>query len=317
VNAPEDRLRRLEHVARLYYEQDMNQADIAELIGVSRPFVSRLLAEAKDEGIVEIKIHSLLAGSAVGRTLGEVISRLGVRGGQLVPEFPDDEMNNDQLAAEALALIDHLGGGRLGLGWGHVIGAMITRLEAQEPVKGKVTDVCPLIGNRSVPIRHYHSNENMRIFAQQTLATPHFLHTPSLVETRRDLELVKQTESYQSILREWGQLDIALVNIGNHPSTPDFATQARFGNLLSQMRVIGRMVAYYYNMVGHFAYSDHDYVLQVPMEELQRCPVVIGVCSANTSWQAILGALNTGLITHLVAREQTVATALEHASDSP
>ncbi|MDR0436068.1 MAG: hypothetical protein LBH11_04815 [Propionibacteriaceae bacterium] len=304
-----ERLRRLERVARLYYEQDMNQADIAKTIGVSRPFVSRLLAEAKEAGIVEVRIHSTLQG--VNPALEAMREAYGLTDGLLIPEYPDDTALNSASARAALEVIERVGGGRLGLGWGHVIGQMVSILDQFPPQHTLITDVTPLVGNRGVPIRHYHSNENARILAQQTMSLPHFLHIPALAETRHELELLTQTKMYQDVLAEWGRLDVALVNVGNHPSTPDFATQARFGNLLTQMHVVGRLVAYYFNAAGKFAWSDHDYVIQIPMELLRRCPVVIGLCSANVSPAALIGALNTGVLTHLVARESTVIAAME------
>ena len=40
--------------ARLYYEHNFNQAQIATKLEVSRPGVSRLLQEARDNGIVKL-----------------------------------------------------------------------------------------------------------------------------------------------------------------------------------------------------------------------------------------------------------------------
>ena len=37
------RIERLVNVAEMYYKQDMNQAEIAKVLGVSRPLVSVLL----------------------------------------------------------------------------------------------------------------------------------------------------------------------------------------------------------------------------------------------------------------------------------
>ena len=53
------RIERLTQVARMYYEQNMNQSEIAKAIGVSRPLVSVLLAEARECGIVTITINSV------------------------------------------------------------------------------------------------------------------------------------------------------------------------------------------------------------------------------------------------------------------
>ena len=44
-------------ICKLYYQQELNQSRIAEIMGVSRPTVSKYLTLAKEKGIVEIKIN--------------------------------------------------------------------------------------------------------------------------------------------------------------------------------------------------------------------------------------------------------------------
>ena len=60
---PEDvNVRRITLAAEMYYIYDMSQKQIAERLGVSRPWVSKLLKRAKETGIVRIDINSPLAG---------------------------------------------------------------------------------------------------------------------------------------------------------------------------------------------------------------------------------------------------------------
>ena len=47
----------LARVASLYYDQELTQDDVARRVGVSRSKISRLLKEARKEGIVEIVIN--------------------------------------------------------------------------------------------------------------------------------------------------------------------------------------------------------------------------------------------------------------------
>jgi DNA-binding transcriptional regulator LsrR (DeoR family) len=308
----DDRLQRLELAARLYYEQDLNQAAVAERLGVSRPFVSRLLREAREAGIVDIKIRSLAP--AYLALVERAEAEFSLAGGRLVPATEDAAQTGEALADAALSLVDELGGGRLGLGWGHVVGATVETLERRAAADTRITDVCPLVGNGGVPIRNYHSNENTRVFAQQCRARPHFLHTPALVETADELALLKQTANYRAVLAQWEQLDVALVNIGNYPSTPDFASGARYGRLLAQQRAVGRLIAYFFDRTGQVIHSDQDYAIQIPLNLLDRCPRVIGMCAANVRPDAVAGALRTGLVTHLVATQPTLEAALRHAA---
>ncbi len=53
----EERVELLAQVANLYFEQGRNQNEIADQLQISRSSVSRLLAEARELGIVEIRIN--------------------------------------------------------------------------------------------------------------------------------------------------------------------------------------------------------------------------------------------------------------------
>lgn len=173
-----------------------------------------------------------------------------------------------------------------------------------------ITDICPLVGNASIPARNYQSNENVRLMAQQLGAFPHFLYLPALPESLEEKQVLCSTEVYRQIYKQWEQMDTALVNIGDYPSSPDFASLVRYGGLLQRQRACGRMLVYYFNEAGTVIQSEQDFAIQIPIGTLRQCPNIIGVCSANTSAKALEGALKTGVFTHLVAREELVKVLL-------
>ena len=299
-----EKLRRLALVARRYYLEDKKQSDIAAELGVSRPLISRMLSEARELGVVEITIH------APGETAEALLRRLSettsLHGGALAPDGEDDGQTNLALCQETLRLLERLGARRVGIGWGHFIGQMVSLVEAEPPGRSGVEHLFPLLGNAGFPIRNYHSNENVRILASALGAEPHFLYLPALAESCEEKEVLCATELYRQMEQQWRQMDTALVNIGNYPSSPDFASLVRYGDLLQQAHTCGRLLIYYFNLEGQVIQSEQDFAIQIPLDILRRCPNIIGVCSANTSVRALKGALNTGLLTHLVAREELV-----------
>lgn len=298
------KLRRLAHVARRYYLEDQKQSDIAAELGVSRPLISRMLREARELGVVEITIHDPSEETAALRTrLMECTSLLG---SALVPDGKDDSLTNLALCREALALLRKLNARRAGIGWGHFIGQLVSLVESDG---GGLTleSLCPLLGNAGIPIRNYHSNENVRIMAAAFGARPHFLYLPALAESCEEKQVLCSTELYRQAEQNWAEMDTALVNIGNYPSTPDFASVARYGALLQRQRACGRLLAYFFNERGEIIRSDSDFAIQIPLEQLAKCRNVVGLCSANVSPRALRGALRTGLFTHLVAREGLAA----------
>ena len=305
----QEKYKRMAYVARRYYLEDQKQSDIARELGISRPMVSRILTQARELGVVEITIHD---GESRTNSLLERLRRFcPIRGGVLVEDGEDSDATNRLLSQGAVELLGQLGTRRLGVGWGYLIGQLVTWLEENPQPDSTITDICPLVGNASIPARNYQSNENVRLMAQQLGATPHFLYLPALPESLEEKQLLCSTEIYRQIYQRWEEMDTALVNIGDYPSSPDFASLVRYGSLLQRQRACGRMLIYYFNEAGAVIQSDQDFAIQIPLDTLRRCPNIIGVCSANTSVKALRGALHTGFFTHLVAREDLVRELLE------
>ncbi|USF26879.1 Sorbitol operon regulator [Firmicutes bacterium ASF500] len=304
-----EKQKRLAHVARKYYIEDQKQSDIARDLGVSRPLISRMLSEARELGIVEITIHE--PGAREARLLERLRLTSSIRGGVLVEEGESSDGTNRLLSRGAVELLRQLGVRRLGVGWGYLIGQLVSWLEENPQPNSTITDICPLVGNASIPARNYQSNENVRLMAQQMGATPHFLYLPALPESLEEKQVLCSTEVYRQIYQQWAGLDTALVNIGDYPSSPDFASLVRYGSLLQRERACGRMLIYYFNEDGFVIQSEQDFAIQIPIDLLKRCPNIIGVCSANTSVKALRGALKSGFFTHLVARAELIKALLE------
>lgn len=305
----QEKQKKLAYVARRYYLENQRQSDIARELGVSRPMVSRMLAEARELGVVEITVHD--PETRIATLLERLRLSTSIRGGVLVEDGADEDATNQLLSQGAVELLRQLDTRRLGVGWGYLIGQLVTWLEKHPQPDSTVTDICPLVGNANIPARNYQSNENVRLMAQQLGAAPHFLYLPALPEGVEEKQLLCSTEVYRQIHQQWEQLDTALVNIGNYPSSPDFASLVRYGSLLQQYRACGRMLVYYFNEEGTVIQSDQDFAIQVPLDTLRQCPRIIGVCSANTGAKALLGALRSGVFTHLVARSELVQSLLD------
>ena len=302
MNQSREKLQKLAHVARRYYLEDWKQSDIARELGVSRPLVSRMLREARELGVVRICIGP--PEDDIPALLERLRRSGSVRDGILVEDGAEDDATNQLLSQGAVRLLRQLRARRLGIGWGYLIGQLVTWLEKHPQLDSTVTDICPLVGNASIPARNYQSNENVRLIAQQLGASPHFIYLPALPEGLEEKQLLCSTEIYRQICQQWDQMDTALVNIGDYPSSPDFASLVRYGDLLQQEHTCGRLLIYYFNEAGKVIQSSQDFAIQIPLAALRRCPNVIGVCSANTSARALRGALNSGILTHLVARSQ-------------
>lgn len=300
----QEKQKKLAYVARRYYLENQRQSDIAKELGVSRPLVSRMLSEARELGVVEITIHE--PGARAERLMERLHLYSAIQNGVLIEDGKDEDETNRALSQGAVELLQNIGTQRLGVGWGYLIGQLVTWLETNPQQDSSITDICPLVGNANIPARNYQSNENVRLMAQQFGAASHFLYLPALPDNQEEKRLLCSTEVYHQIEQQWEQIDTALVNIGNYPSSPDFASLVRYGDLLQKQHACGRMLIYYFNEDGTVIQSDQDFAIQIPLDLLRKCPNIIGVCSANTSEKALCGALRSNVLTHIVARSSLV-----------
>ena len=117
-------------VARMYYEQNMSQDQIARALLTSRSNVSRILSVAKQRGIVEIKIIEEARRETEIEEL--LMSRFGLRGAMVakVPRGTSDYKAVGQLAVGSF--LNHLKPRvRVAVSWGRSIQAMVDALEPE------------------------------------------------------------------------------------------------------------------------------------------------------------------------------------------
>ena len=230
----QEKQKKLAYVARRYYLENQRQSDIAKELGVSRPLVSRMLSEARELGVVEITIHE--PGARAERLMERLHLYSAIQNGVLIEDGKDEDETNRALSQGAVELLQNIGTQRLGVGWGYLIGQLVTWLETNPQQDSSITDICPLVGNANIPARNYQSNENVRLMAQQFGAASHFLYLPALPDNQEEKRLLCSTEVYHQIEQQWEQIDTALVNIGNYPSSPDFASLWRLAPEAARLR---------------------------------------------------------------------------------
>ena len=86
-------------VAKMYYEDNLSQLEIARRIHVSRPTVSRLLKVALREGIVQIRINDL---SSSALELGErIVMKYGIGKAIVAPSGRNLEESKQNVGAAA------------------------------------------------------------------------------------------------------------------------------------------------------------------------------------------------------------------------
>lgn len=308
MNCRKDKMERLYKVAHMYYEEDKTQGEIAEILQVSRPLVSRMLREARKLGIVDIRVHQPVCDAEI--LISRMCQHYGIEGGVLLPAAENNSLLDHNMAKKLLEYIEEQQPESLGIGWGTIVGAMAALLERIPPLHTGVRTVCPLLGNSSVSSRRYHTDENVRIIAEGLGAQPKFLHTPAFPADASDFNLLYETNHYRTISEQWDHLDMAIIGIHETTTAMDVDHP-----LLREGKAVGHMIAYSFDADGHMIGLEKDCMVHIPLEKLAKCRQVIGLCAADVSARTLVGALRTGLLTHVFASEALANAVLSEPWD--
>lgn len=302
---PSDKkIERMIQAARLYYEKDMTQNQIAKEMGISRPLVSILLSEAKACGIVTFQIHD------VANTQQLIINQLAQKfpGIQfrIIPDESSADATDNLLAKTAFQFCFRglTNVKNIGIGWGSMLSRM-TGVISEIPNAQEHTDqnIFPLVGGIRTSYRGYHTNEIVRMIGEKTGSDVHYLYFPAFFDETADLEYIKGMEDFQFINQLWNDMDVALISISNYPSYPDVGVKYRFGNDLMKKNAVGRLLAYYYDVHGNLIDPWINGAMQPDMQQLRNASQVVAVCSTQLRPECVIGALSTNVIKTILIPE--------------
>lgn len=291
----------LVRAGRLYYELGETQNRIAELLGVTRPQVSRLLKRAREEGIVEIRIVDRTSDdSPAGEILRE---RFGLRAIHMAPSLAGpEELNRRMIARLAAQVVRSVvrDGAVVGVGDGASVSATAdAMLELTTPVAATVVPLCGGYWTTG-PTR-----EPFRRVADALATSPQGLLAPGLVDDAATKRSLYAHAGVQAILALWERLDVAIFGIGARIWSP-----ATFGeDLVRQIDdagAIGEVLISPYDLEGRFLGDAlRERVIAYDARELSRVPVTIGIGGGQSKVSPILGALRAGIVNVLVTDVRT------------
>lgn len=294
-------------MAKLHYEADMSQVDIARRMGVSTATISRLLQRARAEGIVRIEIPDLVAPDSL---VADLVGRLGLKRAAVV-ETP----STNALAALAAPVGDLLlaqglrAGSVLAVGWGRAMRALIEA--GLPPIPGIVT--VPATGGMQQQAPHFQVNEFVRRAADQMGGVPHFVHAPYLPSAATRDAFLSDPAIADSIAL-WDRIDAAIVGIGLPHAMNAPEASAATPSEQALVHAAGDVIRHYFDADGHLIdWEGEGRMIAASPAQLRRAPLVIGVAVGPEKAGAILGAIRSGLVSALATDTRTAEAILKRS----
>lgn len=300
--------------AQLYYESGMLQVDVARELGISRPAVSRLLATARQTGIVRI---SVIDPAATGDTAlaAELAAVLGIDRVRLAPGTHLQASEHAVVSATADALDD------AGLTANSVVlassGRTVNHLSRQRFEALDGCTVLPAVGGSAEPDVWHQTNEIVRGFGTHSGARPVLL----FAEARPSPGLFAAMQSdpgFQQIRDLWDRADASLLGIGPPTSTRHSISAHIPLDAPELAQAVGDICLHFYDLAGSvLTYEGSDRTVQASIESLRRVPHSIAVAIGTHKALSILAGSRLGVFRTLVTDEATARAVLAAAGREP
>lgn len=313
-----DRDELLAFVAEKYYQEDHKQTDIAEMIGVTRSAVSRMLTAAREKGLVEIIVHHPFQyDHALEEKLKQAfdLKHVSVVVFHNQPDYNEVRKQLGKAASRLLATLIKPGQ-KVGIAWGTTVQATI---EAFEDTPVRNTQVIQLVGVLGSTRHSYSAQTLVERMAQKIGGEGTYLYAPFIVENEQTAASMLEDPSVEQAIAKGKDCDIALMGIGttksdfcslykgNHISLQDLQTFQKAG-------AVGDVCALYFDSEGNLSTVDfHQRRIGVSWPGLREIPVRLAVAGMTDKTEAILGALCGGFANSLVTDNLTALSVLELA----
>ncbi|MFC5387537.1 sugar-binding transcriptional regulator [Aquamicrobium segne] len=299
-----DRLRI--RAAWMYFVEQMTQNEIADVLGVGRVTVVRMLAEARTRGEVKITIESDLLETV--RLERELERAFGLEQAIVAPLSAPDADPMPAIAAKTGGYVSEIvrSGMQVGVGWGNTLFSTLQFLSARALTDFKVIS---LLGGVGVA-RRFNPAEFAWRFAQVFQGDGYLIPTPAVVDSIETKTALVERCGLQEIFQLADTLDVVLVSVGGIASATTFY---RGGFLKEEDReelvargAVGDLLFHFFDRNGVLV--DHPInrlVMSVEVDRLRRAPVRILSSGGEEKIGALMGAMTLLKPTVLITDEES------------
>lgn len=307
----EEKLRKVIEAAKLYYQLDYSQSDIAERLGVSRPTVSRLLQQAKAEGIVQITISDPMEEiETLALNLRDKFQLKQVEIAFL--PFNDNNIGIKYMGETAANYIHRIvkGNDIIAVSWGTTLYQVACQLQ-RKAVKDVV--VLQLNGGVSYSEVNTYASEIIQLFGNAFHVNPHFLNLPAIVDHILVKQAIQSDRHIRKLLDLGKQSNIAIFTVGV-PNSESVLIQTNYFSQkeieVIKSRAVGDICSRYFDENGVICLEDlNDRTIGIELDELKGKEHAILVAGGTSKVDAIYGAL-CGKYANTLITDQFTAKAL-------
>jgi DNA-binding transcriptional regulator LsrR (DeoR family) len=287
-----------------YYVEGLTQERIADLLGIGRVKVHRLLSAAREEGIVQFKIRNRM--QACLELQSRLVAKFGLAEAIVVPGAADTR-NAPQLVGHAAGeyLSARLSPGDvIGIGWGRTIKAAISQIP-KRPIARSV--VVSLLGGltHSSPLNPAGAAVEM---AGRLDAECYVLPVPVFADEPEHQMAFMSQRSIQDVLHWARRSNMAVISAGSFSRDNPIADygfiRSHEWDELGDSGAVGDVLGHFINAEGKLvAHPVNQRACSIPLVDLAKIPSIVLISGGREKIDALRAALAFINVTTLVTDE--------------
>lgn len=306
----------LRQIAYMYYIEGRSQSYIAEVFGVSRSQISKMLKRGRDAGIVSIEISDTDE-SCLNLAL-ELKNRFSLRDVIVVPSGSMDAGKADtgkKVGAKAAEYLKKQlkDGMSIGVEWGTSLYHMIEEISYERSYDITAVQMHGIIESNSMDIE---GSALAKQLGRKLGGKVKLLQAPMVVETKQLKEMLISERKIAETLKAAREVDIACIGIGTNELGTNVLTKSGYISDEESRRIqhaggTAMVSGWFLDANGHVIDSSaNERIIGVHPELFKGIPLVMGVAYGKHKRNGILSALRGGFINVLVTDEQAAAGVL-------
>ena len=306
----------LANVALLYYQEGLNQGQIADRLGLSRATIVNYLKEGRDRGIVDIRVNGeSLKSSSTGQELRKMFSLNDVYIANSGPKSDPASILRQTARVAALAFYNIIEQGDvIGVAWGETIKSVGENLPDRK-ITG--TSVCQIIG--SMESDRLLSAEDCAIqIANRIGAQCYTLHSPAILSSRPLAQELRQEETIKAQLKRLKNLGAIITSVGDLSDSTHILSSGIISETdLEQIKDAGGagwlcsgFIQADGTMLPHHL---EERMIAIQLEDILRTPKRILVASGLKKVSAVMAALKGKFVTHAILDFELAEAILEQS----
>ncbi|MDR1899263.1 MAG: hypothetical protein LBQ55_04570 [Treponema sp.] len=299
---------------KLYYEENLSQKEISQKLLVSRPQISRMLAYARDAGLVTIRLNNPYAEE--NRLEDELAKEYGLRMVLIINTFTKQ-------GDEAREIIGQNAGNRVThyLSLYKIIGIMSGKsvfhvINNAFPAHNQTLSFVSLVGGMGSAGAEWHANYMSQRLAEKTGGMAYLLLAPLIMRNEDAKKNLEREGEIQHVFNLAGSCDVIFAGIGQIDAS---ATLVESGILnqedvffLKNAGAAAAVGSVFFNKEG--AVLDNEFTrrfIGIGVKQLQSCPNVVAIAFGREKIGAIDASLRSSLIHELITNVDTARELLD------